>query len=294
MATTKRTAKKAPAKRAATQAATKTEADILADIDRRTADTDTVTGVVTTFKEPGTVANTDVTTPRGRQTPKVLSGRVVGEEIDPNAARALRDPAVAADYAEIKTGIRQYVELDKNRTEALKFIARKLMDLRAHFKEPGSRGRMIDWNGGSDAYSALATLVYRDAGLTGPDAESTKRAVRYHVESLKRELVPRKQWDHYGIQELTQSQRQQLANAFQAEHKRVNETTQEVSRKALAGEVTGSQLVSLAKSIDRGVAAYSAETLKKLTPKQRGEVRERMQSLRQHADELLQELDSLD
>ncbi|MEV8056561.1 hypothetical protein AB0P37_08540 [Streptomyces antimycoticus] len=301
MATTRRTAKKAPAKKTAAKVATKTEADILADIDRRTSDmadghpdteADTPTATVI---EPGTVSTTDVRTPRDRRTPKTLDGRVVvGEEIDPNAERALRDPKVAADYAEIKSGLHKYMELDQSRTEALKFIARKLMDLRAHFKEPGSRGRMTDWNGSSLAYSALANLVYRDAGLIGPEADSTKRAVRYHVEALKRELVPRKHWDHYGVSEITQGQRQMLAKKFQTEHTSVGETTQEVSRKALAGEVTGSQLVSLAKQIDRGVSVYTAEALRTLTPKQRSAFKERMESLRQHADELLRELDSLD
>lgn len=269
-----------------------TEED-MATFQEPVADTDP--GMVT-VREAGVASPTAPVRRPGqvRGTPGVLSGRVIGEELDPNAERALKDPKVAAKYQSIKERIREYLELEGRRTELMRSIAEQLLELRQQFKQPGSKGKRLDWNGESDAYRALAHLVYLDAGATGPEGASLQRAIRYHVDQRKRELVPRRQWDHYNIQALSQGERAALAKRFASEHEALTSGAEQVGTKAKKGEVTGSQLVSLAKTIEKGVSVYQPEALHTLTPKQRDAFRERMAHVREQADSLLEELDAID
>lgn len=229
-----------------------------------------------------------------KKTPDVLSGMVTTETIDPNAERALKNEKVAADYNEAKRLYQSLMEVEKSRLEVLQSIAEKLMDLRAHFKEPGSRGRRIDWNGESLAYRALASLLLRDLGLDGPDHNSTKRSIRYQIENVKRERVPQKDWEHFGISALTRGQRQALTAKFGKAHDGVEETAKETAERASTGQVTGAQLVTLAKRIDAGISVYSMASLRTLTPAQRTTFREQLEDTRQKTEAILQELDELD
>jgi len=229
-----------------------------------------------------------------KRTPTVIEGVAVTEHIDPDAERALKDPAVAADYNAAKTLFRDLLDLEGQRLEKLKAIAETLTDLRAHFKQPGSKGRRIDWNGDSTEYKALAALLYRDLGLEGADHDSTKRSIRYQVENVKRERVPAKQWEHYGIQALTRGQRQALTAKFGKNLDEVETAAEETGKQAAQGTVTGAQLVALAKRIDAGISVYSMASLRTMTPNQRKTFREQLADTRAKTDALLKELDGLD
>lgn len=283
MATKKRTT---PARRTTGKADTVNATDVLADIESRAADMEVATSPVT--------QKTPVATFSDGRPPAVLSGMVVEESVDPNAERALRDPAVATDYNAAKVALREYGDLETRRTESLKRIARSLMDLRAHFKEPGSKGRRVDWNGKSREYEALATLLYRDAGLEGPTADSAKRAVRHHVEDVKREMVPKKQWEHYGVQALTRGQRAQLTSRFGKAHDALEEAATSAASRASSGQATGAQLVALAKRIDAGMSVYSMASLRALSTPQRRTFRDQLQETRERADALLRELEEME
>jgi hypothetical protein len=229
-----------------------------------------------------------------KRTPEVLSGKVATEVIDPDAERALKDKEVATTYAEAKASGRAYLELEGKATEALREVAVKLMDLRAHFKEPGSRGRRTDWNGESVEYKALAALLYKDLGMAGPDYDSTRRSVRYQVENVKRDVIPKKDWAHYGVSALTRGQRQALTAKFGKVAPAVEETAKETAEQASTGTVTGAQLVTLAKRIDAGISVYSLASLRSLTPAQRKTFRDQLEDTRQKTAALLEELDGLD
>ncbi|MEV7467184.1 hypothetical protein AB0O20_11885 [Streptomyces kronopolitis] len=229
-----------------------------------------------------------------KRTPTVIEGVAVTEHVDPDAERALKDPAVAADFNAAKTLFRDLLDLEGQRLEKLKAIAETMMDLRAHFKQPGSKGRRIDWNGDSTEYKALAALLYRDLGLEGQDHDSTKRSIRYQVENVKRERVPAKQWEHYGIQALTRGQRQALTAKFGKNLGEVETAAEETGKQAAQGTVTGAQLVALAKRIDAGISVYSMASLRTLTPNQRKTFREQLADTRAKTDALLKELDGLD
>ncbi|MBA0054308.1 hypothetical protein E0L36_26690 [Streptomyces sp. AJS327] len=227
-------------------------------------------------------------------TPQVLSGKVVTEHIDPDAERALADPDVAADYQEAKVQLQELARIEGRRTEVLKAVAQKLVDLRAHFNQPGSRGRRTDWNGESVEYVALAELVYRDAGVEGPDADTTKRSIRHHVENVKREVVPAKDWEHFGIQALTRGQRQALTAKSAKALEEVGSSAEEMASAATAGKATGQQLVQLIKRIDAGLSVYSLASLRAMTPAQRKTFRRELEDAKGKTDQLLTELDSLD
>lgn len=282
------TAKKSAAKKAATKPAAKKAT-------AKKADTGTAVPVTPRPSKDIKAAMDKKANTMAANAPKVLSGRVVTESVDPNAERALRDPAVAADYNAAKKTLQELVRLEGRRTKVLKSLARQLCSLRAHFKQPGTRGRRpTDWNGESVEYQALANLLYVDVGLAGPEHESTKRAIRHHVEDVKRELVPAKDWDRYGIQALSRGQRQALASKSAKALEDVAETAEATAAQASAGQATGAQLVSLAKRIDAGISVYSTTSLRTLTPAQRTTFREQLEDTREKADAILRELDSLD
>lgn len=262
-------AKRTPAKVATADTATKTEADVLAEVAAKEAD-------------------------MSGGAPTVLAGRVVTEHVDPDAERALKDPQVATDYNEAKSHLQELAALEKNRTEVLKAVAQKLMDLRAHFKQPGSKGRRTDWNGESVEYQALAKLAYQDAGVLGPEADTTKRSIRHHVEDVKRELVPAKDWEHFGIQALTRGQRQVLTAKSAKALEEVGASAEETGSAAATGKATGQQLVTLIKRIDAGLSVYSLASLRTLTPPQRQTFRQELEEAKTKTDQLLNELDGLD
>ncbi|MFJ9408588.1 hypothetical protein [Streptomyces sp. NPDC101393] len=229
-----------------------------------------------------------------KRTPSVLSGTVLTEAIDPDAERALKNEAVAADYNAAKARGKEYLKLEGRAADALRKVAEALMDLRAHFKEPGSRGRKIDWNGESVEYKALAQLLYSDLGLSGGDHDSTRRSVRYQIENVKRDRIPKKDWDHYGLSALTRGQRQALTAKFGKAHGDMEEAAKQTAEKASTGSVTGTQLVALAKRIDAGISVYSMASLRTLTPAQRKTFRDQLEDTRQKTAALLEELDGLD
>lgn len=224
----------------------------------------------------------------------VLAGVVATESIDPDAERALAIEDVATDYQEAKERVRAYLDLDGRRTSALRAVAEKLMDLRSHFKQPGSRGKRTDWNGESNEYRALANLLYTDLGLSGDVGDSTKRNVRHQVENVKRLRIPKKDWEHYGVQALTRGQRQALTAKFGKAVDQVEAVAEETAAKATTGQTTGAQLVTLIKRIDAGISVYSLASLSTMTPSQRKTFREQLEDTRQKTDALLEELDALD
>lgn len=273
---------------------TKTVKDVEAEMARKEA---AMAGDATGHTvSTGQVAMTDDAADRSaaKRTPSVLSGTVVAESVDPNAERALKDKGVAADYRAAKSLFLELKELEGERVAKLRAIADKLMDLRAHFKEPGSRGKRIDWNGISQDYKAVATLLYRDVGIDGEEHASTQRSVRYQVENVKRERVPKKDWDHYGVQALTRGQRQALASKFGKNLDSLKTAADETGKSAATGQVTGAQLVTLAKQIDRGISVYSQAPLQALTPKQRQTFRDQLQHTRERTEAILRELDGLE
>jgi DNA-binding GntR family transcriptional regulator len=229
-----------------------------------------------------------------RRAPQVLEGRVVTEHVDPDAERALKNRQVAADYNTAKASLRTYADLDGKRTEALKAVAASLVTLRSHFKEPGTRGRRVDWNGNSVEYNALAALLYRDVGLEGEQAESTKRAIRHHVEDRKRAVVPVKDWDHYNIQALTRGERAGLEKRAAKALTGVADTSDATAGQAAKGNATGHQLVTLMSRIDQGMSVFSTASLRVMSPAQRKKFRDQAQEARDRADALLRELDGLD
>jgi DNA-binding transcriptional ArsR family regulator len=218
-----------------------------------------------------------------RRAPQVLEGRVVTEHVDPDAERALKNRQVAADYNTAKASLRTYADLDGKRTEALKAVAASLVTLRSHFKEPGTRGRRVDWNGNSVEYNALAALLYRDVGLEGEQAESTKRAI-----------VPVKDWDHYNIQALTRGERAGLEKRAAKALTGVADTSDATAGQAAKGNATGHQLVTLMSRIDQGMSVFSTASLRVMSPAQRKKFRDQAQEARDRADALLRELDGLD
>ncbi|MFJ8504396.1 GntR family transcriptional regulator [Streptomyces avermitilis] len=228
-----------------------------------------------------------------REVPKVLEGKVVTAHVDPDAERALKDPEVAADFNAAKASLRTYADLDGKRTDALKAVAKSLVTLRSHFQEPGSRKR-VDWNGNSGPYQALVRLMYMDLGLEGERADSTKRAIRHHVEDRKREVVPAKDWDHYGIQALTRGERAGLEKRTAKALSSVVETSDATAGEASKGRATGHQLVTLAKRIDAGLAVFSTASLRVMSPAQRKTFVDQVREARDRADAILREAEGLE
>lgn len=254
-----------------------TPEDILATIDEKA-------GVpVATFQEPGQAAKRPTkraAKTTAKKTAKTTAKRTLTEFVPEAARAALERPRVAELHRNATARIRDVVQAEDRLTDSLKALARVLMELRGEFKEPGGTGP--DWLGKSVEYQALAHMAYLDAGVDGPRADSTRRAVRYHMQALKREMIPRAQWEHYGVHAAEQAARTLGTGATSLHDEAV---------RVAKGEATGRDIVRLTRTIQEGVEAYTPHALHRLTPKQREAVRESAEVVRARADEVLRMLD---
>ncbi|WP_328386321.1 Lsr2 family protein [Streptomyces sp. NBC_00400] len=219
---------------------------------------------------------------------RVLEGNIVGAP-SPTALVALEDPKVSEIYNAAKPLVAEYHQVEGRATELLREISRKLMDLRSLFKDDNGR---TDWNGNSAQYKALADGLMREAGIPADSEGSTRRAIGHHIEDRKRERIPAKEHDYYGVQALTRGQRQGLA---QKQAKALVEVDKVVKdTKKAKGSADGAQMVVLARKIDAGISAYHETQLAALSPAQRKTFRQTLEETRAKTDALLAKLQELE
>ncbi|WP_037838577.1 Lsr2 family protein [Streptomyces sp. NRRL S-1813] len=219
---------------------------------------------------------------------RVVEGAIVGAP-SPAALAALEDPKVSEIYNAAKPLVAEYHQVEGRATELLREISRKLIDLRSLFKDDNGR---TDWNGNSATYKALADALLREAGIPADSEGSTRRAIGHHIEDRKRECIPAKEHDYYGVQALTRGQRQGLA---QRQAKALVEVDKVVKdTKKAKGPADGAQMVVLARKIDAGISAYHETQLAALSPTQRKTFRQTLEETRAKADALLAKLQELE
>ncbi|MFD5392772.1 hypothetical protein ACFWJW_00720 [Streptomyces sp. NPDC127097] len=219
---------------------------------------------------------------------RAVEGTIVGGPT-PTALKALEDPKVSEIYNAAKPLVAEYNSVEGRATELLREISHKLMDLRSLFKDDNGR---IDWNGGSAAYRAVADALLREAGIPADSEGSTRRAIGHHIEDRKRERIPAKEHDYYGVQALTRGQRQGLAQKQAKALVEVDKGAKDV--KKAKGTADGAQMVVLARKIDAGISAYHEAQLVALSPAQRKTFRQTLEETRAKADALLAKLQELE
>ncbi|MGK5728193.1 GntR family transcriptional regulator [Streptomyces sp. URMC 124] len=216
-----------------------------------------------------------------RGVPSIPGVRVITQELDPEAERALKREDVAKAFQESKELAQAWIAAEGQATEAKRALSHKLMDLREMFIFRGHP----DWNGQSKTYQMLVALLYTDLGVD----KNGQRAVLHHLEDRKRERVPKALWSRFGVEELTRGQRNSLEKKTAQALTSVAETTKATASQVAKGKATGSQLVTLAKHIDRGIAVFSPAALGVMTPKQLDAFVNEMTAAREQADKLIQE-----
>ncbi|MGA5629998.1 Lsr2 family DNA-binding protein [Streptomyces lydicamycinicus] len=235
-----------------------------------------------------TAENKEATEKAAALSRRVVEGTIVGGP-SPAALAALEDPKVSEIYNAAKPLVAEYHKVEGRATELLREISRKLMDLRSLFKDDNGR---TDWNGNSAQYKALADGLMREAGIPTDSEGSTRRAIGHHIEDRKRERIPAKEHDYYGVQALTRGQRQGLA---QKQAKALVEVDKVVKdTKKAKGSADGAQMVVLARKIDAGISAYHEAQLGALSPAQRKTFRQTLEETRAKADALLAKLQELE
>ncbi|MGG7572577.1 Lsr2 family DNA-binding protein [Streptomyces sirii] len=219
---------------------------------------------------------------------RVMEGTIVGGP-SPTALTALENPKVSEIYNAAKPLVAEYHKVEGRATELLREISHKLMDLRSLFKDDNGR---TDWNGGSAPYRAVADALLREAGIPADSEGSTRRAIGHHIEDRKRERVPAKDHDYYGVQALTRGQRQGLAQKQAKALVEVDEGVKDA--KKAKGSADGAQMVVLARKIDAGISAYHEAQLSALSPAQRKTFRQALEETRAKTDALLAKLQELE
>ncbi|MFF3975291.1 hypothetical protein [Streptomyces sp. NPDC001828] len=192
---------------------------------------------------------------------------------DPIALEALKDPKVSQAFNDAKDAGRLLKQAEDNATELRKTTASRLVDLRQLFKN----GKDVDWDGQSPQYQALAGLLYQDLGM---DA-SAQRAVRHHIEDVKRERIPKALWAKFNVQPLTRGQRSQL------EKRAAQAVTSVDDARKDAGNNTAASMLNLARHIKSGTKAFRAELVPVMTTAQRRSLRAQLEETRAETDRVL-------